>query len=86
MIYEAGDLPVLVEKDVHGEIGGMRKLVGNYIVSVRKGLITPECDDNLGESQAVKAWPMRRRHKPQGHKPLADKIVNCRSATRKEWI
>ena len=46
VIYEADDLPVLVEKDIHDEIGGIRELIGDYIVSVRNGHITPECNDN----------------------------------------
>ena len=45
-VYEADDLPVLVDKDIHGEIGGIRELIRKYIVSVKGGVIAPECDDN----------------------------------------
>ncbi len=45
-IYEEGDIPILLEIDVRGEIGGVRELIGDYIVNVRGGTITPECDNN----------------------------------------
>ena len=45
-IYEAGDLPQLLEIDVHGEIGGVRELIREYIVNVKGGTITPEVDNN----------------------------------------
>ncbi len=43
---EKEELPVLLEKDVHGEIGGIRELIGDYIKNVKKGTISPECNDN----------------------------------------
>lgn len=46
VIYEADDLPTLVELDLHGEIGGIRELIRDYIVSVKGGIIYPECDEN----------------------------------------
>lgn len=46
LIYEADELPALVDMDIHGEIGGIRELIRDYIVSVRQGLISPACDDN----------------------------------------
>lgn len=46
VIYGADELPALVEKDAHGEIGGVRELIRDYIVNVRNGIIYPECDGN----------------------------------------
>lgn len=46
VVYNGNDLPTLVEKDVHGEIGGIRELILDYIVNVKGGVIHPECDDN----------------------------------------
>ena len=46
VIYEADDLPTVVEKDVHGEIGSIRELIRDYIVTVKGGLIRPACDNN----------------------------------------
>lgn len=45
-IYEEDDLPELVEMDVHGNTGGIRELIGDYIRNVKHGVITPECDNN----------------------------------------
>ena len=45
-IFEADDLPTLVEMDIHGEIGGIRELIGAYIASVKGGVIRAECDEN----------------------------------------
>lgn len=47
VIYEDGEqLPVLMEMDVHGEIGGIRELILDYIRNVKGGVIHPECDQN----------------------------------------
>ena len=46
VIFEADDLPTLVEMDVHGEIGGIRELIGEYISSVKNGVIYAVCDEN----------------------------------------
>lgn len=46
VIFEADDLPTLVEMDIHGEIGGIRELIGDYIASVKGGVIRAECDEN----------------------------------------
>ena len=46
VIYGADELPTLVEADVHNEIGGIRELIRDYIVSVKNGVIYSECDDN----------------------------------------
>ena len=45
-IYEPDDMPTLLEMDVRGEIGGVRELIRDYIVNVKGGTITPECDEN----------------------------------------
>jgi 2',3'-cyclic-nucleotide 2'-phosphodiesterase/3'-nucleotidase len=45
-IYEEGDTPELLELDVRGDIGGVRELIGDYIVNVKGGTITPEVDNN----------------------------------------
>ncbi len=45
-IFEEGDLPTLLEMDVRGEIGGVRELIRDYIINVKGGTISPECDDN----------------------------------------
>lgn len=39
-------LPKVIEKDVKGEIGGVRELVADYIQNVKNGVITPEVDNN----------------------------------------
>ena len=46
VIYEEGDMPTLLEIDVRGDIGGVRELIRDYIVNVKGGTITPECDGN----------------------------------------
>lgn len=46
VLYEEGDMPTLVEIDVRGDIGGVRELIRDYIVNVKGGTITPECDGN----------------------------------------
>ena len=46
VIYTGDDLPTLVEMDVHGEIGGIRELIRDYIANVKGGVIHPDCDDN----------------------------------------
>ena len=45
-IYEADDMPTLVEMEVHGEIGGIRELIRDYIITVKGGTIFPDCDEN----------------------------------------
>jgi 2',3'-cyclic-nucleotide 2'-phosphodiesterase/3'-nucleotidase len=45
-IFEEGDLPTLLEMDVRGDIGGVRELIREYIVNVKGGTLTPECDNN----------------------------------------
>ncbi len=45
-IYDEGDTPVLLEMDVRGDIGGVRELIRDYIVNVKGGTISPECNDN----------------------------------------
>ena len=45
-IYEEGDMPELLEIDVHGEIGGVREQIREYISTVKNGVLTPEVDNN----------------------------------------
>ena len=45
-IYEEDELPELVEMDVHGEKGGVREMIRDYIVTEKGGVIGPECDEN----------------------------------------
>ena len=46
-VYQEGEeLPVLLEIDVKGNIGGVRELIGDYIVNVKNGVITPACNNN----------------------------------------
>ncbi|MBQ1470839.1 MAG: 5'-nucleotidase C-terminal domain-containing protein, partial [Eubacterium sp.] len=45
-IFEEGDMPTLLEIDVRGDIGGVRELIRDYIVNVKGGTITPDCNDN----------------------------------------
>ena len=46
VIFGADDLPVLVEQDVRSDIGSIRDMICDYIVNVKGGVITPECDSN----------------------------------------
>ncbi|MCR5733491.1 MAG: 5'-nucleotidase C-terminal domain-containing protein [Lachnospiraceae bacterium] len=46
VIFNEDELPVLIDMDVHGEIGGIREMIADYIVNVKGGTITPECNDN----------------------------------------
>ncbi len=45
-IFEEGDTPTLLEMDVRGDIGGVRELIGDYIVHVKGGVIRPDCNGN----------------------------------------
>jgi len=46
-IFKTGeDLPILLEKDVRGDIGGVRELIKDYIINVKAGVLTPELDNN----------------------------------------
>lgn len=45
-IYDENDMPVLLEMDVRGDIGGVRELIGDYIINVKGGVIEPKVDDN----------------------------------------
>ena len=46
MIFEEGNMPVLLETDAHGELGGVREMISRYIIDVKGGVISPECDDS----------------------------------------
>jgi len=43
---EVEEMPVLEEVDIRRELGSIRELIGDYIVYVKGGVITPEYDDN----------------------------------------
>ena len=46
-VFQEGDeLPTLLDMDVHGDIEGVRELIGQYISEVKGGTITPETDNN----------------------------------------
>ena len=45
-IFREGDLPVLLEMDVHGEIGGVREMIRDYIIQVKGGILSLECDNS----------------------------------------
>ena len=46
-IFAPGDeLPQLLEIDVRGDIGGVRELLGEYIRTVKGGVLTPDVDNN----------------------------------------
>ena len=45
-VFDTGDLPVLLEANVHSETGGIRELISEYMVQVKEGMITPECNHN----------------------------------------
>lgn len=46
-VFKEGEkLPKLLDKDIHGEIGGVRELIGDYIKNVKKGVIKPEVSGN----------------------------------------
>lgn len=46
-IFKEGEkLPVVLEKDVAGNIGGVRELIGDYIKNVKKGVISPSLSNN----------------------------------------
>ena len=47
-IYEEGDMPQLLESDVHGYLGDIRAMIADYIQKAKGGKITPECNDNWG--------------------------------------
>ena len=46
IIFEEGNLPSLLETDVRGDIGGVRNMIIRYIIDVKGGILTPECDGN----------------------------------------
>ena len=46
-VFKEGEsLPKLLDIDIHGEIGGVRELIGDYIKNVKKGVIKPEVSGN----------------------------------------
>ena len=51
-IFQEGELPVLEETDVHGEIGGVRELIREYIIHVREAS-SPRSVTTTGRSPAT---------------------------------
>lgn len=45
-IFGEDDAPTLLEIDVHGNIGGVRELIADYIQNAKGGLLSPSCDNN----------------------------------------
>ena len=45
-IYPPGEGPKLIDMDVHGEIGGVRELIADYIIRVKGGVICPEAKNS----------------------------------------
>lgn len=45
-LFEEGDMPKLLQTDVHGYLGSIREMIADYIQNVMSGTITPECDTN----------------------------------------
>ena len=46
VVFDADEVPALAEMDIHGEIGGIRELIRDYIVNMKGGVIRPECNAN----------------------------------------
>lgn len=68
-IFAEGDeLPQLLEIDVRGDIGGVRELLGEYIRTVKGGVLTPEVDNN---------WKLIGNNWNQAHHDEAIALVNA---------
>lgn len=46
VVFEEGNVPTLLQTDVHGYLGGIREMIADYIQNEKDGVITPECNDN----------------------------------------
>ena len=46
VFQEGQELPKIIEIDVCGDVGGVRELIGDYIVKEKGGVLTPETDNN----------------------------------------
>lgn len=66
-IFKGEEKPVLLEKDIKGEIGGVRELIGDYIINVKKGVITPALNNN---------WKVIGNTWDAGQRALAVKLIN----------
>ncbi len=40
VIFDASEMPEILERDIHSEIGGIREMVKDYIIRVKNGVIT----------------------------------------------
>jgi 2',3'-cyclic-nucleotide 2'-phosphodiesterase (5'-nucleotidase family) len=66
-IFKDEAKPVVLEKDVKGEIGGVRELIADYITNVKKGVITPTVNNN---------WKVVGNSWDLGRRALAVKLIN----------
>lgn len=46
VIYEKDNLPILLEMDIRGDLGGIRELIRDYVVNVCNGTVHPVVNDN----------------------------------------
>lgn len=46
VIFDEDDIPELIASDIRSDLGDIRFLIIDYITNVKKGTITPECNDN----------------------------------------
>lgn len=67
-IYKEGEaLPILLDKDIKGDIGGVRELIRDYIMNVSGGTISPELANN---------WKIIGNNWDSGLRALAVKLLN----------
>lgn len=45
-IFKGETKPVLLDKDIRGEIGGVRELIADYVINVKHGVINPNLNNN----------------------------------------
>jgi 2',3'-cyclic-nucleotide 2'-phosphodiesterase / 3'-nucleotidase / 5'-nucleotidase len=66
-IFKDEAKPVVLEKDVKGDIGGVRELIADYITNVKKGVINPTLNNN---------WKVVGNNWDAGQRALAVKLIN----------
>lgn len=66
-IFKGQAKPELIEKDVKGDIGGVRELIADYIVNVKGGTITPALNNN---------WKVTGNSWDANQRALAVKLIN----------
>ncbi|MCM0648251.1 5'-nucleotidase C-terminal domain-containing protein [Clostridium swellfunianum] len=67
-IFKGEAKPVLLEKDVKGDIGGVRELIGDYITNVKHGVIKPEVNNN---------WKVVGNNWDAKQREMAVKLINA---------